>query len=251
MPHYLWLHHLNQAITELILFLPGCISVSLFWLMCNWAPAVAFQELPTVSCCTVCASFTVYWHANGSVQCQTQCSQHWLHVQAAGKQTDSQDTSNFCTAAQPLEVLRCTKRPVSPSSVISAKRADKWAVNRVNSGHMYRPVFNYLVVNPAKRSQPLLAQQLIPASLHPCLCFTLLCAAHINTSPLFNHTLVAYYYSFLHLYFILQTCRFAVCTPGSVVLLPICDIWFIAPCLHCVFIAESWMVREHCFMCLT
>lgn len=65
----------------------------------------------------------------------------------------------MCSAAQPLKVLRCTKRPVSPSSAISAKPADKWAVNRVNSGHMHGPLFNYLAVNPAKRSR---------------LCFTLL-----------------------------------------------------------------------------
>lgn len=45
---------------------------------------------------------------------------------------------------------RCTKSPVSPSSVISAQPADKWAVNRINSGHMYSPVFNYLAVNLAK-----------------------------------------------------------------------------------------------------
>lgn len=75
---------------------------------------------------------------------------------------------SVCTAAQPLKVLRCTKCPVSPSAVISAKPADKWAVNRVNIGHMYGPVFNYLTVNPTKRSQSLhstAVHPLISASL--------------------------------------------------------------------------------------
>lgn len=100
------------------------------------------------------------------------CSMHWLSVQSAGTQLDSQEASDLCTAAQPLEVLRCTKHPVSPSSVISAKPADKWAVNRVNSGHMYRPVFNYLAVNPAKRSPSLHS-----TAAHPCLSVPL-CSPH-------------------------------------------------------------------------
>lgn len=43
--------------------------------------------------------------------------------------------------------LRCAKSPVSASPVISGKPSDKWVVNRVNSGHMYRPLFNYDAVN--------------------------------------------------------------------------------------------------------
>lgn len=84
----------------------------------------------------------------------------------------------MCTAAQPLEVLRCTKHPVSPSSVISAKPADKWAVNRVNSGHMYGPVFNYLAVNPAKRSPSLHS-----TAAHPCLSVPLCCPHSAGLSP--------------------------------------------------------------------
>ncbi len=75
-------------------------------------------------------------------------------------------------AAATTLVLRCTKRPLSPSSVISAKPADKWAVNRVNSGHMYRPVFNYLEVNPAKRSPSLHSTAAYPCLSAP-FCFPL------------------------------------------------------------------------------
>lgn len=74
------------------------------------------------------------------------------------------EASNVCTAAKPLKVLTCTKRSVSASPVISAKPAVKWAVNRVNSGHMYTPVFNYLAVNPAKRSPSLVHS----TAAHPC-----------------------------------------------------------------------------------
>lgn len=101
-------------------------------------------------------------------------------MQSAGKQTHSQEASDLCTAAQPLEVLRCTKRPVSPPSVISAKPADKWAVNRVKSGHMYGPVFNYLAVNPAKRSP-----SLYDTAAHPCIPASVsLCLPHSGLSPL-------------------------------------------------------------------
>lgn len=69
----------------------------------------------------------------------------------------SQEASNLCREVQGPEVVKVFKVPSQPfSSVISAKAADKWAVNRVNSGHMYGAVFNYLVVNPGERSQWLL-----------------------------------------------------------------------------------------------
>lgn len=61
--------------------------------------------------------------------------------------TKSHKAANLCNTAELLEVLNSLKSPVSLSSVISAKPADKWALNRVNSGHMYGPLFNYLAVN--------------------------------------------------------------------------------------------------------
>lgn len=55
--------------------------------------------------------------------------------------------------------LRCAKSPVSASPVISGKPSDKWVVNRVNSGHMYRPLFNYDAVNLWGEFKEVSAQQ--------------------------------------------------------------------------------------------
>lgn len=112
------------------------------------------------------------------------------HVKATSRvcracyKTHCQKASNLCTTAQFLKVWRGTKCSLSTSSVISAKPADKWAVNRVNSGHMYRPFFNYLVVNPAKRS-PVTAQH-SSASPYRCLTFSLRPLAY-NWGLIFNN----------------------------------------------------------------
>lgn len=115
---------------------------------------------------------------------------------------NNSDAWNFWSAVEPEEVLRCIKNPVSPSSVISVKQPDKWAVNQVNSSHMYSPVFNYLAVNLT--TKVLVAAQLSSPSLS--LCFNSLphtalsltsaynCSTHISSIPDTWKKYVQYFY---------------------------------------------------------
>lgn len=77
-------------------------------------------------------------------------------------------TANLCAAAQPLKVARCTKSPVSSSTVLSAKPADKWPVNPANRGHTCGPVFNYLALTPGERSASLPSTAAHPPAGHCC-----------------------------------------------------------------------------------